>query len=151
MKRAVTVGVATLAGSAAAMLITASGANAAGLQEQPLTCDNGQEIVVLTNNNNSSDMGGWEAVQVVSGGSGRLIPTQFEFSAFDITTNTPIFDGTQLKGSGNANHRQATVTCSDTQTATLGDLLEPGDEVPPGAQLSDEVSFTISATVVWIR
>lgn len=151
MNRSTTLAIATIAGAAGALVIGTSAAQAAqgGLQEQPLTCDNGQQITVLTNVNNSSDMGGWESVKVVSGGSGRLIPTSFDFSAFDITTESPIFEGTQTKGGGHANHTQPTVNCSDTQLATLADLLGPGDEVPPGASLSDDVSFTITATAFW--
>lgn len=151
MKKSALTGVATLAGAAGALLIGASAAQAAqgGLQEQSLTCDNGQQITVMTNQNNSSDMGGWEAVQVASGASGTLIPTTFEFSAFDDTTQTLIFDGTQAKGGGHANHNRPTVTCTDAETATLADLLEPGDQVPPGASLSDQVTFTITATAVW--
>src|SRR4051794_33568565 len=92
-------GFATLAGAAGTMLIGMSSAHAAqgGLQEQTLTCSNGQEITILSNTNNSSDMGGWEAVKVVSGGSGHLIPTSFSFSAFDNTTDQLIFNGTQVK------------------------------------------------------
>jgi hypothetical protein len=151
MNKSVLLGIATLAGAASAFLIGASTAQAAqgGLQEQALSCGNGQELTVLTNVNNSSDMGGWEAVKVVSGGSGRLIPTSFEFSAYDDTIQTPIFDGTELKGGGHGLHNQTTVTCSDSEHATLGDLLAPGDEIPPGASLSDQVTFTITAIAVW--
>jgi hypothetical protein len=147
------IGAVTLAGAASAMLVGLPSAQAAqgGLQEQSLMCGNGQHLVVLTNTNHSSDMGGWEAVKVVSGGSGHLIPTSFTFSAFDNTTNQLIFTGTQLKGGGHANRHQATVTCSDSQTATLADLLQPGDQVPPGASLTDSVTFTVSATAVWRR
>jgi hypothetical protein len=142
---------ATLAAAVSALLVGASTAQAAqgGLQDQSLSCDNGQELTVLTNVNNSSDMGGWQAVKIVSGGSGRLIPTAFEFSAYDDTIQAPIFDGTQLKGGGNGLHNQTTITCSDSEHATLGDLLQPGDEIPPGASLTDQVTFTITATAVW--
>ncbi|HKC28580.1 MAG TPA: hypothetical protein VKB75_11265 [Jatrophihabitans sp.] len=150
MNKSALLGAATLAGAAGALLIGASTAQAArgGLQEQPLSCNNGQQITVLTNVNNSSDMGGWEAVQVVSGGSGTLIPTKFELSAFDDTTQTTIFEGTQVKGGGHGNHNQPTVTCSNSQTSTLAELLTPGDQVPPGASLTDQVTFTITATAV---
>ncbi|HZC70946.1 MAG TPA: hypothetical protein VE442_09645 [Jatrophihabitans sp.] len=151
MNKPALVGVATLAGTASALLIDACVAQAApgGLQEQPLSCDNGQQITVLTNVNNSSDMGGWGAVQVVSGGSGTLIPTTFDFSAFDDTIQAAIFDGTEVKGGSHGNHNRPTVTCSDLQPATLGDLLGPSDEAPPGASLTDHVTITITATAVW--
>jgi hypothetical protein len=151
MNRSVLLGMATFAGAAGALLVGASTAQAAqgGLQEQALSCGSGQQLTVLTNVNNSSDMGGWEAVRIVSGGSGRLIPTSFEFSAYDDTVQTTIFDGTQLKGDGHGLHNRTTVTCSDSQHATLGDLLQPGDEMPPGASLSDQVTLTIAAIAVW--
>lgn len=145
------IGAATLAGAASAMLIGLPSAQAAqgGLQEQTLMCGDGQQLTIVTNSNHSSDMGGWEAVKVVSGGSGHLIPTSFTFTAFDNTTNQTIFTGTQLKGGGHANANQSTVTCTQSQTGTLADLLSPGDEVPPGASLTDQVTFTVSATAVW--
>jgi hypothetical protein len=145
------IGVATLAGAASTMLIGMASAQAAqgGLQEQSLTCTNGQQLTIVTNNSHSSDMGGWEAVKVVSGGWGHLIPTSFTFTAFDNTTNQLIFTGTQVKGGGHANGNRPTVTCNQSQTATLADLLQPGDEVPPGASLTDQATFTISATAVW--
>ena len=151
MHRSVLLGIATSAAAVGALFIGVSTAQAAqgGLQEQALSCDNGQVLTVMTNVNNSSDMGGWEAVKVVSGGSGRLIPTAFEFSAYDDTIQTSIFDGTEVKGGGNAQHNQTTVTCSDSEHALLGDLLQPGDEIPPGASLTDQITFTITATAVW--
>jgi hypothetical protein len=147
MRKSAPIAIAALVGSAGALMIGASTAQAAP-QTQPLTCD-GQQITIRTNENNSSDMGGWSAAHVVSGGSGTLIPTTFSFSAYDDTIQQLIFQGTQAKGAGNANHNQSTVTCTQTETATLGDLLEPGDELPPGASADDQVTITLVATAVW--
>jgi hypothetical protein len=149
MGKPVAIGLTMVAGAAGALLIGSSAANAAP-SYQSLTCD-GQQLTLRTPDNHSSDMGGWSAAQVVSGGSGTLIPTSFDFSAFDVTTQQPIFEGLSTKGAGNANHQQSTVTCTQIETATLGDLLEPGDEVPPGGSLDDEVTVTLVATAIWQR
>lgn len=149
MKKSTCIGMAGLAGIAGALLIGSPAAQAAPSTQQ-LTCA-GQQLTVRTNNNNSSEMGGWSAAQVVSGGSGTLIPTTFDFSAYDVTVQQSIFEGLSVKGAGNANHNQPTVTCTQIETATLADLLEPGDQLPPGASLSDQVTVTLTATAVWQR
>jgi hypothetical protein len=115
---------------------------------QPLTCD-GQDIVVRVADNHSSDHGGWSAAQVVAGGTGTLIPTSFVFSAYDETIGQEIFSAVQPSGGGHAHNQQQLVTCTQVSTSSLGDLLEPGDEVPPGASVTDEVTFTLTVTAVW--
>jgi hypothetical protein len=141
------IGLAALATCAAAALLVAPVANAAPA-EQVLTCDGGQQLVIRANDDHSSGMGGWSAVQVVGGGSGTLIPTSFSGSAYDETTAQMIFQFSQAKGAGNANHNQPTVTCTQSTTAALGDLLEPGDELAPGTSLTDQVTMTFTATAV---
>jgi hypothetical protein len=139
-------GVAALALAGAGTVLAAPAATAAQ-SDQPLTCD-GQDIVVRTADNNSSDRGGWSAAQIVEGGSGTLVPTSFEFSAYDDTLDQSIFSGTQVSGGGHGHGNQETVTCTQVTTASLGDLLEPGDEVPPGASLSDEVTISLTVTAI---
>lgn len=140
-------GVAALAVVGAGSVLAAPAATAAqGLQ--PLTCD-GQDIVVRVPDNHSSDHGGWSAAQVVDGGSGTLIPTSFTFSAYDVTQDHEIFSAVQPGGGGHKNNRQQTVTCTQTSTEVLADLLEPGDEVPPGASLDDVVTFSLTVVAVW--
>jgi hypothetical protein len=118
----------------------------AAQSEMPIMCA-GQQLIVRTNNNSSSDMGGWGAAQVVSGGSGHLIPTTFDGTFYDATIDQTIFTFSQAKGGGNGNHNlQPTAICTDTQTGTLGDFLEPGDIPPPGSSPSDSVVFTIRVT-----
>ena len=150
MKNAITrigPGLAALAVVGAGSVLGAPAATAAqGLQ--PLNCD-GQDIVVRVPDNHSSDHGGWNAAQVVEGGSGTLIPTSFGFSAYDETTDQEIFSAVQPGGGGHSHNQQQTVTCTQVSTDTLGDLLEPGDEVPPGASLSDVVTFSLTVTAVW--
>ena len=139
-------GLAALAVIGAGSLLAAPAATAAqGLQ--PLTCD-GQDIVVRTPDNNSSDHGGWSSAQIVEGGSGTLVPTSFSGGAYDDTIGESIFEFSQVSGGGHAHNQQQTITCTQTTTSTLGDLLEPGDEVPPGASLSDQVTFTLTVTAI---
>lgn len=115
--------------------------------EQQLSCD-GTTITVRTNDNHSSDKGGWSAAVVVDGGSGILVPTSFAFSAYDETTQSPLFSYVQEKGGGNANHNQDAVSCTQTMQGTLADLLEPGDTPPPGVALTDVVTATFTVTAV---
>jgi hypothetical protein len=147
MKNSAIAALVALTGTAGALLIGAATAQAAQ-SAQPITCD-GQQLMIRTNDNHSSEMGGWSAAQVVSGGSGTLIPTTFTFGAYDDTTQQQLFVGEALKGAGNANHNQQTVTCTQVQTDTLANLMEPGDQLPPGASLDDQVTVTFAVTAVW--
>lgn len=127
-------------------LVTAVPASAA-TDEQTFTCD-GQQFVIRTNNNHSSDMGGWSAAKIVDGGSGGYIPTSFTFSAVDLTTGQQLVDGSTPKGNGNANQNQSTVTCTESFSGTLADLLDPGEAPPPGAALTDLATMTFTVTAV---
>jgi len=119
----------------------------AAQQPQPLQCG-GHQITVRVNENNSKDHGGWGAAVLIDGGSGVLVPTSFTGSLYDETVGQEIFSFEQLKGGGNANHNQQTISCSDTTVGTLGSFLEPGDEVPPGMSADDVVEMSISVTAV---
>jgi hypothetical protein len=136
---------------AAAAAAVVSGAVAppawAAQSNQDIVC-NGMAVTIRANNNNSSDHGGWSAVQIVSGGRGHLIPTAFSGSAFDVTTNQVIFTFDQVKGGGHANQKQSTVTCTQEMSGTLADLLDPGESPPPGTSLTDQVTFTFTARVI---
>ncbi len=112
---------------------------------QTLECD-GHPLTVRTNDN-SSENGGWGAAQIESG-DGHLIPVSFSFSAYDETTQQQLFSFTAPKGNGNANHNQQTITCTQTETGTLADLLEPGEQPPPGVSLDDVVTSTFTAEAV---
>jgi len=119
----------------------------AAQQLQPLECD-GHQITVRVNQDNSSDHGGWSAGVVIDGGSGVLVPTSFSGSAYDETAGQEIFSFQQFKGNGNGNHNQQTISCSDTTVGTLGSMLDPGEELPPGMSVDDVVDFTINVTAV---
>lgn len=124
-----------------------AGPTLAAQQPQPLQCD-GHQITVRVNQNNGGENGGWSAGVLIDGGSGVLVPTSFSGSLYDETTGQEVFSFEQLKGNGNGNHNQQTISCSDTTVATLGDFLEPGDELPPGTSVDDVVDFTIGVTAV---
>jgi hypothetical protein len=135
-------------GVAAVAAVAVSGVLIAPASAAPetdtVTCS-GVELTIRTQPSNSDT---WGAVQVVSGGSGHLIPTSFSGSAYDSTIGEVIFSFSDTKGGGHANHKQSTTTCTQEFSGTLADLLEPGDEPPPGTSLTDAVTFTFTATVV---
>jgi hypothetical protein len=129
----------------AALVIVGAGA-AAPPQPQTLTCEGSGDLQILVGPANGADQS-FGAARVIGGG--HLIPVSFEFSAYDVTADMPLFDsGLILKGRGNGNRNQATVHCASTETATLADFLQSGDTVPPGASLSDTVTFTIVANAI---
>lgn len=131
---------------AAALALPATPAVAAQSTQQ-IQCD-GSTLTIRTNDNHSSDMGGWSTAQVADG-TGHLIPVSFTFSAYDVTTDAYLFPAqTQWKGNGNANHNQQTVTCAQTETGTLASFLGPGEQPPPGANLSDTVTVTFTVVAV---
>jgi hypothetical protein len=106
-------GVAALAGPAHAAQATL-----------PITCD-GQQLAVRVNTSHSSANGGWAVAQIVDGGTGHLVPTAFSNSRHDDTTNQTLFTFDRAKGGGNANHNQPTLTCTLSETGTLGDFPSP--------------------------
>jgi hypothetical protein len=111
----------------------------------PLTCD-GQPLTVRVPTSHSSQNGGWSVGQVVVGGTGHLVPTAISGSLVD--NGVTLFTFKQVKGGGNANHNQSTVTCTTSETGVLGDFLNPGDTLPPGTSLTDPVTFTLTVTAV---
>jgi hypothetical protein len=132
--------------TAAVALFAAGAGVAAPPQPQTLSCQGLGDVQILVGPANGADQS-FGAARIV--GDGHLIPVDFQFSAFDVTTNTPLFDsGLVSKGSGNGNHNQSTIFCSETETATLADFLDPGEPVPPGATLSDIVTFTIDVNAI---
>lgn len=137
------------AAAATALGVFAGPATAAAPTTQQITC-NGHQLTIRTNNNSSSMNGGWSVAQIVAGGSGHLIPTSFSLSAYDVTRKLALFSGTQVKGNGNANHTQQTVTCTQTMTGTLAMVLGPvpADQLPPGVRPTDTVTATFTATAV---
>lgn len=115
-------------------------------------CDNGSTLTVMTHDNHASDKGGWGAGTVVDGGSGKVLPTSFSIAAHDDTAGQYLFQAETAKGGGNANHNQSQITCWQSTTATLGDLLAqegpPPGGLPDWAQLTDTVTMTFTVTAV---
>jgi hypothetical protein len=147
------VAAATAAGIGGGVIVAASPAGATQALQQ-LSCSNGATLTIRGNNNNSSDMGGWSAAQILDGGSGHLVPTSFSGSAVDTTANVVLFSFSQTKGNGNANqNQQPIITCGQQGTMTLADLIAqngppPGGQLPPGTSLDDTVVQTFAATAV---
>jgi hypothetical protein len=127
--------------------VFASTANAAGRNTEVIQCG-GSTLTILTQPAAHDNFG---AVQVV--GDGTLIPLAFEFTVTDLTKGIVLFSDSLIKGSGRTPPGVAgsVMTCISTDTATLGDLLEPGETPPPGTDLTDTVQFLLTATVVKIR
>lgn len=135
---------AVAAGALAAGVLVAGGPAQAAPTTEPYTCDD-EITLIRTNENNSSDRGGWGVGQTADG---HLIPIAFSGSAFDVTQGFELFTFEASKGNGHANHRQSTVTCTSSFTGTLADFVEPGQELPPGASLTDVVTFDFEVVAV---
>ena len=138
---------AVTSGTALALGGLVAGPALAAQQPQPLQCE-GHQITVRVNENNSKEHGGWGAAIMIDGGTGVIDPTSFNGSMYDETAGQEVFSFEQMKGNGNGNHNQLTISCSDTTVATLADYLEPGNEVPPGMSVDDVVDFSLSVTAV---
>jgi hypothetical protein len=140
------------AASAAAVIIASTGlAGLAGpahaaQSTQTLSCG-GQEMTVRVNVNKSPN-GGWSAAQIVAGGTGHLVPTEFTGSLYDESLGQTLFTFDQVKAGGNANHNQPTVTCTHSESGKLGASLGSGETLPPGISAEDDVTFTLTVTAI---
>ena len=126
-------------------LISVGVGSAAPRQPQQLNC-NGLGVVTVVTAPAKGAQDDFAVAQVV--GDGHLIPTAFDYAAFDVTANQQLFSQTVAKGNGNGNHNQQTTACSFTQTGQLSDFLDPGETPPPGTQPTDSVTVTFTATAV---
>jgi hypothetical protein len=120
-------------------------AQAAGLNQETVSCDGLGTITIATQPTNSDQ--NWGAVQIVDA-SGHLIPVAFTFTFEDLTTDTVLFSDSSGKGSGHANNQQSTVTCSESATGTWAEIGEPGEPAPPGVGEDDILQFTLSAQAI---
>jgi hypothetical protein len=136
---------ATVLAAAAPLGLLGTAVHAAQSTDQ-ITCD-GHTLTIRANESHSSDQGGWSSVQVLEGGKGHLTPLEFSGTATDTTIDEVIWEFSAAKGRGHASSDGST-TCTTTYYGTLGDFLEPGDEVPAGAALTDEVALTFTAVVL---
>jgi hypothetical protein len=137
----------TIAAGSAAALLAAGAGTAAPRQPMTLDCPGLGAVQILVPPAHGANMN-WGAAQIV--GDGHSIAVQFEFSAFDTTVGASLFDsGPIAKGGGNANPNQPTISCSQTQTATLADFQQPGDPAPAAPfALTDSVTFRIDVQVI---
>jgi hypothetical protein len=126
-------------------LLVAAPHAVAATSTQQITCD-GTVYTIRTNNNNSSQNGGWSVGQVVGQQPGlHGIPVSFAGEAIDTTTNTTLFQFSQVKGGGNANQNQQVTTCTQTLTGTVSQLFGPP---PPGVNGADNAVFNLTIGVV---
>jgi len=117
----------------------------AAMSTQQVTCGN-TVYTIRTNNNNSSQNGGWSVGQVVGEQPGlHGIPVSFAGEAIDTTTNTTLFQFNQVKGGGNANQNQQVTTCTQTLTGTVSQLFGPP---PPNVNGDDSAVFNLTIGVV---
>lgn len=133
-----------LAGAAGAVLLAAP-AHAAQ-STQTIYCG-GTSYTIRTNNNNSSDMGGWGVGQVVGSPGTHGIPTSFSGIAVITDTDQVLGQFSSVKGQGNANQNQAQTTCQQSFSGSAADVFGPG-QTPPGLDPNTPVTMTITITVV---
>jgi hypothetical protein len=117
--------------------LTAASVGSAGRAQMTLIC-NGEPLTVTVTQTTNDNSVAW-GVGTISGGS-HGIPVSFSGSATDVTTGAQVFSFSQSKGNGM--HNQPTITCTQTSTATAGELGIPG--VNP----SDVIEQNFAATVV---
>ena len=111
-----------------------------GTQELAFSCD-GSPITVLTRANTSHASQNWAAAYVVD--MGTVLPVSFTFSLYDDTAGVLL--GGFASAHPNAHNQQQTMTCTGSQSGTLADFgPPPAGELPPGVQLTDDVTFTIT-------
>jgi hypothetical protein len=125
--------------------VAAAGASAQGRITDTVQCG-GETLTILVQPSNAEIS--WGAVQVVGGG--HLIPMRFEFSAYNDTKGMLIFSDRAARGNGAvpAGLAASATTCTQTFTGPLGEFLEPGEDVPPGSELTDTVTVTLSVLLV---
>ncbi len=140
--RLVTAAVLTAAMTMIAVPAFADPAPGNGTQEMSLMCG-GQEITVLTRANGAQSEQNWAAAWVVD--MGTAIPVSFEFAVYDNTTSTSLVDETVDHSPAHQNMQQ--ITCSQTQTGSIGDLL--GAFAPMDVNPSDmaTITFTVVAAL----
>lgn len=127
------------------LLLAAPHASAAQSTQQ-IQCG-ADTYTIRTNNNNSSDMGGWSAAQVVGQPGAHGIPVTFSGTAVDTRTGATIFGFDQAKGGGHANQNQPVTSCTQMFSGTF-DQISGGSTPPPGVLPTDTINMTINIGVV---
>jgi hypothetical protein len=134
---ATAIALAGFAGSAAA-----SGPGGQGRDIIELTCGSETLTVSVPPAEDSNGVG-----QIV-GHKGHGIPITFEFSVFDVTTNTLLFSEAGAVGGGHAHPNQATTSCTAVVfEATAADFFGP-DPLPPGVAPTDIIRASIAVDVI---
>jgi hypothetical protein len=141
--------VAAAAGVAAGAALAASPAYAANTSVEYFDCGGTPTPLVVHETHSENTWGTGKLVD----GSGTLIPTSFTQSAYDETYGAYLFEPMGIaKGGGHGNHQQDVITCTESFTATLAELLAqegaPPSGLPDWAQPSDLVTLTFTVTAV---
>jgi hypothetical protein len=139
--------------SAMAVLVAlmAAGAAMATKGQDFVTCDNGHSYPITVTQQPNDNSVGWGVGRI--GGGDHLIPTGSSGSFYDETIGQTLDSFSQAKGKRNGQRNRAQLTCqTPTETFTLEEFLG-GEPMPPeweqmGAQLTDQVSFTLTVTAV---
>jgi hypothetical protein len=135
---------------AVAALIAASGSMASKGQDF-VTCDNGSSYPITVTEQPTDNSVGWGVGRISSGD--HLIPSSFSGVIYDETLQVALDSFSMAKGKGNGQHNQSQLTCqTPTETFTLDEFLG-GEPLPPeweqlGAQLTDELSFTLTVRAI---
>ena len=88
------------------------------------------------------------AAQIV-GQRGHFVVVSFTFSAVDVTTDTVLFSDISAVGGGHAHPNQATTTCSLVFfDGPASEVVEPGEELPPGVAPTDILRGVGTAVVI---
>jgi hypothetical protein len=130
---------------ATASTASASGPAAPGKDLFELDCDGLGTITVSAQRSENAS----GAVQIV-GQQGHLIGVTFEFTFFDVTTDTVVFSESDAVGHGHAHPNQPTSICTvvffEGPASELP--LEEGEELPPEVAPTDIVRLFLTVEVV---
>jgi hypothetical protein len=134
---ATAIAIAGFAGSAAA-----SGPAPPGRDIIQLTCNGTTFTIAVPRAGDSNGVG-----QIV-GQRGHGIPVTFEFTIFDVTTDTLLFSEAGIVGGGHAHPNQATTHCTAVVfEGTAADFFGP-EPPPPGVAPTDMIRASIAVDVI---
>lgn len=133
-------------GMAAATMVPA----AAAQSTETLDCA-GHELTIRVNDSNSSERGGWGAVQVLEGGSGHLNPVRFSGVLTDTTAGVELGEFSTERGNGHVPKSKTVTACTTSFEATVAEFVDDLETLPPGVAPDDAVLFTLTAYVTTSR
>jgi hypothetical protein len=75
------------------------------------------------------------------------IPVFTEFAAYDVTTKTLVFSGTETSGGGHAHRNQSTTSCVSVPEEVEAALIF-GEELPEGVSPADTIRLQFKVNVI---